>query len=489
MKKIFPGLLLVLVIIAVVSVASAQQGGLPGGGWWSGEQIQNVGESSATILITAYDAESDATYTDSKNVAAGAAFTFTPINEFPEMPGGFIGSAVASSDQPIKAIVNITNQPTSGLGVEGGKAAAQYQGTDASATDETLYFPLAKGDHFGKTSSFYIQNAGSSEATNVVATFSMRNGDTHVYNVPGIDPNKMVVFSVQNAGSYNPDINDSRVGGLVVVGDQPLAGVVMEHDTTGNPATVLAGTRGFSAADFDDKAYGPVIKNDRFGRFTGLQVQNTSASSIDVTVTYKGTAGGCAGGTFTDSKTNIPSDKSHTFVQLGAANTNLPANCTASATIVGTGDFVAITNEAEVEGSPKAAIMSSALSDGASTAEVSVPLYKDQRFGATTGLQIQNVGSSPATNWNATFSCKGAASFTAISNPAKTGPIESGAAFLFYIPSGMDVFESANAFSASDVNCAVIVTGDQPLVAIVNETPTTIGALDDNNYEGFNLTP
>jgi hypothetical protein len=489
MKKIFPILFLLLVIIAAFSVASAQEGaGLPGGGWWSGEQVQNVGGATATISITAYAADSDVTYTDSKDVAAGAAYTFTPINDFPTMPAGFLGSAVVSADQPIKAIVNVTNQPTSGVGVEGGKAAAQYQGTDASDVAKTLYFPLAKGDHFGKTSSFYIQNAGSAAATNVVATFTMRNGDKHVYSVPNIGVNKMVVFSVQNASTYAPTINDAKVGGLVVVGDQPLAGVVMEHDTVANPATVLASTRGFSASDFDDKAYGPVIKHDRFGRFTGLQVQNTSAGDINVTVTYKGTGGPCKGSSFEDSKTGIKPNTSHTFVQLGA-NTKLPANCTASATVVGTGNFVAITNEAETEGSPKAAIMSSALSDGASTAEVSVPLYKDQRFGATTGLQIQNVGDAEATSWTATFSCKGAATFTAISDPAKTGGIAKGAAYLFFTPSDDNVFKSGNPFSSADVNCAVIVEGDQPLVAIANEAPTTSGALDDNNYEGFNLTP
>jgi len=35
----------------------------------------------------------------------------------------------------------------------------------------------------------------------------------------------------------------------------------------------------------------------------------------------------------------------------------------------------------------------------------------------------------------------------------------------------------------------VTVTADQPVVTIQNETPDTAGALDDNNYEGFNLTP
>lgn len=485
MKKIAVFFIVLITIMLFASMASAQ---IPGSGWWSGEQVQNVGSGDATIVITAYDSASSNTYSESKVVAAGEAYTFTPINEFPTMPAGFQGSAVVSSDQPIKAIVNVTNQPSAGLGVAGGKAAAQYQGTDGSAVASTLYFPLAKGDHFGKTTSFYVQNAGGAAATGVTATFTMRNSDVHTVNLPSIGVNQMVVFTVNDAASYNPTTNDGRVGSLTVVGSQPMAGVVMEHDTVANPAEVLNSTRGFTSADFDTTAYAPVIKHARFGRFTGLQVQNTQSSgNIDITVTYRGT-GGCTG-TFTDSATGVAPGASRTFVHLGAANTNLPANCTASATIEATGQFVAIVNEQETSGSPKAGITYSAMGDASTTTRISVPLYKDDRFGARTGLQIQNVGSSPATNWTATFNCKGGATFTAVSDPAKTGAIQPGGAFLFYTPSDDNLFTAGNPFSGNNVNCAVIVQSDQPVVAIANEAPVVPGNLDDNNYEGFNVTP
>ena len=56
-------------------------------------------------------------------------------------------------------------------------------------------------------------------------------------------------------------------------------------------ATVLKGTRGFTAADFATKAYAPTTKNARYGHFTGIQVQNAGASPINITITYVGTAG------------------------------------------------------------------------------------------------------------------------------------------------------------------------------------------------------
>lgn len=473
--------------LLIAGVASAQTG-LPGSGWWSGEQVQNVGTGTATIQIVAYDSQTTNTYSESKSVAAGSAYTFTPINDFASMPAGFQGSAVISSDQPIKAITNVTNQPAGSLGTTGGKAAAQYQGTDQNSVANTLYFPLAKGDHFGKTTSFYIQNAGSANATNIVATFTMRNGNVHTYNLPTLGANRMAVFTVQDSATYNPSSNNARVGSLVVTGDQPLAGVVMEHDTTANPAVVLNSTRGFTSGDFDTKAYAPVVKNSRFGRFTGLQVQNTSGGPINITVNYTGSGGSCKGLTYSDQANSVANGSSATFVHL-SGSTNLPANCTASATITATGSFVAIVNEQETVGSPKAGTTYSAMSDGAATTKVSIPLFKDGRFGATTGLQIQNVGNAAATNWSATFTCTGGASFTAVSDPAKTGAIQPGAAFLFYKPSSANLFTAGQPFTSSNVNCAVTITSNQPIVAIANEAPTTPGTIDDNNYEGFNLAP
>lgn len=489
MKKIVTYLVLIAVLVSA-TVAFAQTG-LPGSGWWSGEQIQNVGSSDANVTVVAYDMSSSNTYTANATVSSGAAYTFTP-NDFASMPDGFQGSAVVSADQPIKAIVNVTNRQSGSLGVAGGKAAAQYQGIDGSMVDTTLYFPLVKGDHYGKTTTFYIQNAGTSAAT-ATATFTMRNGDTHVYTTPSIGPNQMVAFSVFDAGTYSPSSNDGRVGGLVVTSSQPLAGTVLEHYTTESPATIAQGTRGFTSADFDTKAYAPVIKNSRFNRFTGIQVQNVSGGDVDITVTYAGTAGACAGNTYTDSVTGVADGTSHTFVQL-PGQTNLPSDCTASATIEATGNIVAIVNEAYVSsyvsaGNDQRAVTSSAIPASSATTKISVPLFKDDRFEKRTGLQIQNVGSAQATNIVATFVCSGGASFTAVSKPQT---VDAGAAVLFYHPSTQgSMFEAANPFASDNVNCSVTVTADQPVVAIANESVTPGAALaqDNNNYEGFNLTP
>lgn len=193
MKKFGWVPIVVALSLLVTGLASAQ-GSLPGGGWWSGEQVQNVGLSAASINITAYDSNSSATYQETKSVDPGKAYTFTPFFDFATMPDGFIGSAIVSSDQPIKAIVNVTNLPVGSFGVTGGRAAAQYQGVDGSATGTTLFFPIAKGDYYDNTTTFYVQNAGSSAAT-ATANFLMRTGATYNYTTPSIGPGQMAVLA------------------------------------------------------------------------------------------------------------------------------------------------------------------------------------------------------------------------------------------------------------------------------------------------------
>lgn len=474
----------VLLSLLLTSMVTAQSPG-QGGGWWSGEQIQNVGTITGTLALTAYDMDSTDTYETSELVGPGSAYTFIPT-DFPGMPDGFAGSVIVSSDQPIKGIVNVTNQPASlpggvNVGVAGGKASAQYQGMDSPS--DTLYFPLAKHDRYGFTTGFYIQNAGSSADTAEVV-FSMDDGGVYNYTTPSMNPGQMVYVNPSMASVPTDNANRANIGSAQVssTSGEPLAGAVFEQDTDETVATVLFGTRGFTSNDFDNKAYAPVVKNDRFGRFTGIQVQNVDTELITVTIDYVGTASSCKGVTSQDIITVEPG-KSTTAVSNAG---NFTSNCTGAATLEGTGNFVAIVNETNLAGSSAAGIVYSAMADASATAELSIPLFKDSRYGATSGLQIQNVGTVTATNVVANFSCKGAASFSAVSDPQTISP---GGGLLFYKPYSTMSADFATPFASDNVNCAVVITSDQPIVGIVNETSTQTPAhLDDYNYEGFNLT-
>lgn len=476
--------------IAVAQDAPNSADDLPGSGWWTGIQLQNVGTTQANVSINSYQSTAGVTpIGKSVTIAKDASATLLPQDL--NLSSGFQGSAVVSSDQPLNAIVNVTNRQAAGNGVAGGLAAAQYQGVNAPATE--LRFPLVKRDHFGKTTTFSIQNAGSTAAT-ATATFKVQAGDFS-FTTPLIEPGRMVIINPAAAGV--PSGNNVSVGSLTVTSSQPLAGVVSEHGSE-QPAQLLQSTRAFAPADGNAKAYAPIIKNEFFNRFTGLQVQNVSNATIDVTVAYKGGGGSCAGQNYTNTKTGLAAGASHTFVHLaGQAGNTMPSGCLASATITATGgNIVAIVNEAFIgsflsgggNGGRQEATTYSAFAASSATTTVKAPLYKENSFNKGTGLQIQNVGTANATNVVITFVGSGGTYVT------KPQTIAAGGALTI-----VEMYKKADQFNGTPIPSnisggagvfGVTVTSDQPIVAIANESTYPFGnspvQQDKNNYEAFN---
>ncbi len=344
MKKVSFGTIISLIaILVLVGSALAEANALPGSGWYSAEQIQNVGSSTASIDITAYDSLSTSTYGLSDLIDPGASKNYLP-NAFAGMPEGFQGSAIVSSNQDIRAIVNVTNRYNAALGLgdaaSPSPAAGQYQGMNVPAT--TINFPLVKNDYFGKTTTFFVQNAGSVAAT-ATATFKLPSG-TYTFVTPSIGVGQMVVFTAndaRDAGNNPPPTGNTVIGSLTVASSQALAGTVLEHKTAEVHATVVQASRAFTASDYDTKVFVPTNKNNYFGRFTGLQVQNVSGGAININVTYNGSGGTCSGGTFSDSTTGLAAGASFNFV-----SSVLPSGCFAAATVQATGNVVATINEA-----------------------------------------------------------------------------------------------------------------------------------------------
>ena len=141
MKAKIAVLMVLMLVLSVVGAGAA--GGPPGGGFYSGQTIQNLG-TQAGVSVTLYDKDNAATtYSKDWTIPEGGALTFF-VSDVPGVPAGFIGSAVISSDQIVKAIVNVTNRKSGSNGIDGGTAAAQYRGIDDASAGTLLVFPLAK---------------------------------------------------------------------------------------------------------------------------------------------------------------------------------------------------------------------------------------------------------------------------------------------------------------------------------------------------------
>ncbi len=99
---------MILVVGLLPTAIFAQDSGLPGTGWFSGEQIQNVGAGSTNVTITAFGTTSGEFEGGLRSLATGASTTYLP-DDFEGMSDGFTGSAVVSSNpEPIVGIVNST---------------------------------------------------------------------------------------------------------------------------------------------------------------------------------------------------------------------------------------------------------------------------------------------------------------------------------------------------------------------------------------------
>lgn len=473
---------------------------LPGSGWWTGTGIQNVGTGKATLTITSYSVDpTQPPVTKSSEIEKDALKNFLPDDL--SITGQFQGSATVSSDQPLRAIVNTTNRLAAGYGIAGGTAAAQYQGVNTPANE--VRFPLAKNNHFGKYTTFYVQNAGSG-VTKVKVDFSFGGGTCSI-TTGDVQPGRMVVVSPAQPGSGCPSGNNTGLGSATAKAEttsESLAGVVLEHGNE-NPAKILQATRGFAPGDYDVKAYAPTIKNNFFRRFTGMNVQNVSGAAVNVTVKYVGigTATGfpsCVGQTYQQTKPNLAPGASVTFVHLSSGTLEpnpVPEGCLASATIEANGNIVAVVNESFLSsvvqgGTQQESTTYSALPANSATAKIAAPVFKQKSYNKITGLSVQNVSSSPA---NVTVKFTGpTGTFT---TKAESVPV--GGAITY-----VEMFKEPNRFNGtsipaniSDANglFSVVVTADQNIVAIANEsTYPFVGSpllQDKNNYEGFNLVP
>lgn len=476
-KKVITIVVAGFLSLMLVGVSFAQNGP-PGSGYWFGATHQNVGTGTATIAVTAYDSASNATYPYTPSpLAAGASINIGP-DDIPGLPAGFIGSMVTSSDQPLVALVNVTNRLAGSNGVSGGRAAGIYNGIDGSTASTSVSFPLAKNNHFNKTTTFYLQNAGNAAAT-IDVTFTF-NGTDYNYTTPSVAPGQMVAVDPGLAGVPS---GNGQVGAMTLTSAQPIASVMLEHENTASVGTVLQGSSGFSPAELGQTMYCPTYKNNHFGRNSGLQVQNAHAATQDITVDFISSGGA----TTSVTHSNIAPGASTTFIQPSQISNGLY-----SAVVRGSlGNVAAIVNESELPLVNSFQTSTTYNCQSSGSTNVSYPAYKEGFFGRTTALQIQNVGASNA-NVTLTFT-NSSGSFSTVNQT-----IAAGASNVYVCASSTAGLWSGAALGASTLS-GVTINSDQPVVAVANEASwATVnpcipnngsGSFDKAMSNGFNLSP
>ena len=493
MKKVISTSFVILILLSLTfTLVGAQDPvtvqSLPGGGWVTGTQVQNVGTGPAQIHMTVYGESSGEWTLTRDNVPVGGSENFLATSF--GWSDGSIGSAMVSADQRIVAQTTETN----------GTAAAQYQGIAEPATQ--VNFPLVKNDYKGsdKYTTFYVQNAGSSAAM-IYAKYTDESGTEYTWDSGGaVDQGRMVVLNPSDVGFPSDEL-----GSLVVTSTVHIAGVVNEHGISS--AEILQATRGFTPNDAGTTLLIPTIKQNFGNRSTGAIIQNAGNSSADITISYSGTS-------FKQYANNVAPGASVTFFNnseicpdgatCGNTGTPLPDDTLTSAVVTASGsEIVGVVNETFMtvpSGQRQRQTVTSAFNQAAATNEIGVPLYKVHHDYKASGLQIQNTNLTSSATYTATFALGSGASYKEY---VLSGSINGGEAVTLYklfasLPSGASWVGDAipSSWSSSSTSAerfgSVTVVANQPIVGVVTEAdedPSLSSRQDIKSYEAFVLSP
>jgi hypothetical protein len=303
------------------------------GGYITAATIQNTGTAAASVHIAYYDQ-------NGAPVGAGDSITSLPVNaswtvrqdngnSFPSSGGDAAraGSAVVYSSQPVAAFVNEFAPGNVG-------DATSYSGVQvASGVGTTLYAPtIVNNAYGGYTTGIGLLNEGAS-ATDV--TISYRDGSGALIKTQMVPALAAHAYHALYSGDTTLALPSGFAGTATITSSpaQPLGAVVNEVGPGGQFSSYDAVPSGSTLLN------APVALNNAFGGYyTGMGIQNTSASSGTVTVTYYD-----ATGTPTVKSFNIPANGSLGVYQ--GSVTDGPAVGAYTATITSTLPLAAIVNE------------------------------------------------------------------------------------------------------------------------------------------------
>ncbi len=435
-----------LAAIALMPIGVSAQSG---GGYTTGFQLQNLEAQAATVTINYYDQAGATSATVNTTIAANGSTTYFPLSS---VPTGFSGSVIVSSDRALASIVNVLTSDFAG--------GASYSGATSGAT--TVNLPLIMKANFNYNTWYAVQNAGSSSATVNVTYSGSSCTDTGT-----IAPGASKIFD-QKA---NTCLAAGYVGAAKVTNastNQPLVVAVMQIVDT---AKTLLSYNGFTTSDESTAPVMPLVSTNWFGSLTGIQIQNTGASSTDVTMQFTpGT--GFPGAACSQTKTVAAGASATFFLPMPAGCGTNQSNQTnafvgSGKVTVNTGSMplVAIVNQINTKNKTGSAYNGANPSNG--TSKVSFPLIMDRNFGYFTGFSVANVGTS-----STTVSC----SFTN-STLVVSGTVASGAAL-----ASVQLNQLADKYVGS-TSCTA-TGGDAKIVGVVNE----LGTGEDSflTYNGTN---
>jgi hypothetical protein len=356
------------------------------GGYTTAATIQNTGTGPATVRIDYFDQ-------NGAPVGVGDSISSLPVNaswtvrqdngnSFPSSGGDAAqaGSAVVYSSQPVATFVNEFAPGNVG-------DATSYSGVQVpSGVATTLYAPtIVNNAYGGYTTGIGLLNQGSSP-TDVTITY--RDGSGAVLKTQTVSGLAAHAYHALYSGDATLALPSGFAGTATITSStgQPLGAVVNETGPGGQFSSYDAVPSGSTLLNV------PVALNNAFGGYyTGMGIQNTSASPGAISVTYYD-----ASGTATVKNFSIAANGSLGIYQ-GSGTDGPPVGAYTAVIQSSTVSLAAIVNE--VASSTTSAKQSTSYNTfSAGSAKLNLPLVENGGSDPwNTGEGIMNTGTSSAT--------------------------------------------------------------------------------------------
>ncbi|MBN2002119.1 MAG: hypothetical protein JXA21_02080 [Anaerolineae bacterium] len=458
MRK-FSILISLFVCLMLVVPVSAQSGSWPTQAGTSGVQAVNMDPSAEAHIVATYVAENGTPYVlASQTVPVAGSYTWYAM---PSDVTSFRGAVTLSSDASIAAIAKTE------WGSGGDVGAACYSGKSAGALLVSL--PLLVIQHYGTTSAVTVQNTDPDTATSVNIVFTPSGGApfTRTMNIAAGASTTMDL-------AFDTDFVDPSAGNAGWVGSAMVKSatipVVAAAHTTDQVNQFVYAYDGFTVLD-QSVVFTPLVRRTFYGFTSGIQVADTGGTGGTVQVVYSGEIWPAKTPyVYTDTGT-LAAGGSVLFYQgsayLNDSAQHLPETFLGSAKITATGTSIAVVVNDQKTTGASSAYSGFFAADG--TDSLVSPLARNAFANFTTGIQVQNIGSSAAT-LHVAYTTSSLSTNTTTPPSGSDRVLQPGQSTTYYLPSDWGSTSAENAWLGS---AEITATGtDVRIVAITNDQDT-----------------
>lgn len=473
----------------------------------TGIQMQNVGNDTAEVSVMLKEIDGSGEYTlPTQNIDGGAALNYFMPN-FTDVPGGAY-SLIATADQPLEAMVQTV--------YTGSSAVGNYTSV---APGKDVILPYVTRDWANQSSQITVQNASqSTDTTFTIEVIGIDNSGSESATET-LGPGKAVTYDVKEAPFSNLANNGEPYGipggflGYAQVTVTSGDSVVVQSFIDIAGQGVMSAFTGVPADSSSTTLYAPLLRRN-FAGDTGMQFVNTNATDASITVTYytDGTLLDQEGSTWEETYTQadtVPAGSSKAIFL--ATDGTMPqgdrpdgsvaygfSGWFGVAMIESDQPLFGVINDSTFDPATFSPLTQAtnnmATADDAGTS-FALPLVRKNfpNFNnTTTGVQIMNTSSSAAqVNINYTIT-----RYDAEGNVTGNDVVAGDGVSIVANGSG-NIYQGA--FTGGGVSWeglgdwvgSAVVTSDQPIVLIVNDSTedpnTATTPLDSGNYGGLQL--